>query len=394
MGTKMKPRIAVAAIFAASFAFVQANAETIFQENFDDQPDYTSNHGEALNYASEVSIPDGWYAVRQSSEWDPASGDPLNHESIEILASNSDKARGGSGKSMVLHREAESPGPGVWVSEGIMLKYFPEGYDELYVSFWINFSPEWTKALSLGTTTKMFRMYSWNPDRATITKFFSDGGSGPIALWDYQVTSYGVRNRWSFRGGPHGGDNYNITNYAGDTIDGFPSDLKNHGDASLNFTDHTIGQGAAGSTPQIVDQVNGGYISDNMSQTVEHDQIFGTSGHWTKLAFYVKMNSAPGVEDGQLRQWINDELVLSNDNIPWTGPMPWVAEAGSSMPKWNVVGFGGNSFFPPTETDSDMPYSLADQHEEWSAIDDIIIADQVPKTPKPPTELSADDEPL
>jgi hypothetical protein len=369
---------------------VSSNADTLFQETFDNQPDYVSNHPNALNLATEATIPDNWYAVRQSSEWDPASGNPDNHETIEILSSNSDKARGGTGKSLVVYREAESPGPGVWTSDGILLKYLPEGYDELYVSFWINFSPEWTKSLSHGTTTKMFRIYSWNPDRAEITQYFSRGGSGPIALWDYQVNSYGVRNRWAFRGGPHGGDNYNITSYVSPTFEGFPRRLINKGDASLNFTEDTEGQGANGETPRIVDQVNGGYISDNPSQLVEHDQIFGASGHWTKMTYYVKMNSAPGVADGTLKQWINDELILSNENIPWTGPEPWVAEAGNSMPKWNVVGFGGNSFFPPTEVDADMPYALADQHEEWYAIDDIIIADQPPTSnspPSPPTLL-------
>jgi hypothetical protein len=54
------------------------------------------------------------------------------------------------------------------------------------------------------------------------------------------------------------------------------------------------------------------------------------------------------------------------------------------MPKWNVIGFGGNSIFPPTEADADMPYTLADQHQEWYAIDDIIIADQPPGSNSPP----------
>jgi hypothetical protein len=61
------------------------------------------------------------------------------------------------------------------------------------------------------------------------------------------------------------------------------------------------------------------------------------------MAYYVKMNCAPDVADGVIKQWINDELILSNENIPWTGPEPWITEAGDSMPKWNVVGFGGNS---------------------------------------------------
>jgi hypothetical protein len=74
-------------LLALGVLVTDSQAETIFQENFDNQPDYVSNHVQALNLASETTIPDGWYALRQSSEWDPASGDPDNHETIEILAS-------------------------------------------------------------------------------------------------------------------------------------------------------------------------------------------------------------------------------------------------------------------------------------------------------------------
>jgi hypothetical protein len=103
-----------------------STADIIFQESFDNQPDYISNHPNALNLATDATIPENWYAVRQSSEWDPASGDPDNHETIEILSSNSDKARNGTGKSLVIYREAESPGPGSWTSDGILLQYLPE----------------------------------------------------------------------------------------------------------------------------------------------------------------------------------------------------------------------------------------------------------------------------
>jgi hypothetical protein len=75
-----------------------------------------------LNLATETTILNNWFAIRQSSEWDPASGNPNHHETIQILSSNSDKSRGGVGKSMVLYREAESPDSGVWTSDGILRK--------------------------------------------------------------------------------------------------------------------------------------------------------------------------------------------------------------------------------------------------------------------------------
>jgi hypothetical protein len=348
-------------LFTASLLAPTLNAEVLFQENFDNQPDYVSKHSKALNITggSEV-IPNNWYAIRQSSTF--------GRESIEILSSNASKARGKTGKSAVLRRESVDLGPTTWISEGLLLQYLPVGQKEIYVSFWVRFGDVWTK--DPGWTTKMFRIYSWD-ETTEITKYFSTGGSGPIALWDYEPTSYGIRNRWSFRGGPHG-ENYKMSN-----ISGFPRPLGASGDASLNYTQDTIGQGVNGTTPKIPDRVNGGFISDNMNQTVKHDQIYGANGTWTKLSFYVKMNSAPGVADGQMKQWINDELILSSNKIPWVGP------TSSPMPKWNVIAFGGNSYFAP------VPASA--QYEEWYSIDDIYIANTIPGTtppPKPPSNIN------
>ena len=132
--------------FTGLIIYVQIHAQSVmsgvlFEENFDDQPDWTSDLPESLNYEyhEDVTLPDDWYAVRQNSEWDPSSGQPNNHESIEILSSNADKARGGTGKSYVGWRESRDLGKSIWHSEGLMMKYFPEGHDEIYVAFGCGF---------------------------------------------------------------------------------------------------------------------------------------------------------------------------------------------------------------------------------------------------------------
>lgn len=350
-----------------------ANAEVLFQEDFDDQPDWTSGGlNEALNYATDTVIPRNWTAIRQSSTWHPGNGNPDNHDSIEILASNSDKARGGQGKSFVVWRESLDRGASSWVADAILNKHLPGGHDELYVSFWIRFSPDWTT--SSGQTTKMFRIYSWN-EVDPITKFFGGGGSGPIFLWDYEVSNYGVRNRWSLRGGPHG------ENYTMDSLDGFPRSLNGWGDASLNYGANTRGMAEDGSDPKIPNQVDGGYLSDNFNRTYYHEHVYGPLGTWMKMAFYVKMNSAPGVKDGVVKQWLNDTLIMQSKVVPWTGP------TSNAMPKWNVVAFGGNSYFPT--------YPEEDKHEEWYSIDDIYVATSIPEnlggtavaSPNPPSDV-------
>tara|TARA_Y100000748_G_C15391328_1_gene447652 strand:- start:586 stop:789 length:204 start_codon:yes stop_codon:yes gene_type:complete len=66
-------------------------------------------------------------------------------------------AKGGIGKSFVSWRESYNPGGTHWNSDSILLKHFPGGgYSQLYVSFYVKFSKNWTK----GGMSKLFRAYS------------------------------------------------------------------------------------------------------------------------------------------------------------------------------------------------------------------------------------------
>lgn len=366
--TRLKGRVRsslVAPIFLSLIVPAIAHSEVLFEESFDGLPDYTSS--EELNL-------DGW-SFRRNGEvnWSPSNGYPDKHDAFEILERNSDKARGGEGKSFVAWRESYDPGWKQWNSDGILMKYLPEGFEQLYVSFYVRFSPEWTR----GGTSKMFRIYSWDSESDSPFKFFSDGNAGPLFDWKYYYSeSYGMRNFLTFRGGPHG-DNYDIDD---SDISDLPRNLVNRGDLSLNFTKDTVGMSLDGGTPKIVDQVNGGFISDNLNQTVTHDQIFGSSSNWTKVAFYVQMNSAPGVNDGVIMQWLNDELVFRNDSVNWVGANP-----DNKMVKWNAVALGGNDFF--------REYPNGDRYEEWYSIDDVTIATHIPdfvSVPNPPMDISVE----
>ncbi len=355
------PAKSASCLIAAFLVAGVAKSEVIFEDDFDNQPDYTSS--------SALSLP-GWTHRRNGEDvWSPSTGFPLNHDAFEVLAANSDKARGGTGKAFVGWRESYDMGWKNFNSDGILAKHLGEGYDQLYVSFWVRFSSEWTK----DGLTKLFRVYSWDSDAGEIFKFFSDGNSGPIMLWDYSHNEYGIRNTIALRGGPHG-DYYAFSN---DDIAGLPRNMHGLGGLSLNYTADTVGMGFNGTTPKIVDRVNGGYISDNLNQTVDHEQIFGKleEGEWTKLSFFVKMNSFPNATDGSLMQWINDELVFQNHNIPWVR-----GDETTDMVRWNVVAIGGNDFF--------RAYENALLYEEWYAIDDVEIHDSIPTAPLPPTGVT------
>jgi len=339
-----------------------ARAEVVFEESFDSQPDFTSSM--ALNL-------DGWAHHNNSSvEWAPGTGHPDKHDAFEVLASNADKARGGQGKSYVAWRESYDPGWNRYNTDGVLMTVLPDYHETLYISFYVRLGPDWTSAGS----SKFFRVYSWDQDSGTPFNFFSDGSAGPIFGWNYAYSDYGVRNFLSFRGGPHG-ENYQFT---ADDIAGAPRDPGGLGDMSLNFTGNTVGMAQDGGTPRIIDQVNGGYISDDMNQTVTTEQIFGKGDVWIKMAFYVEMNSSPGAADGKVRQWLNDELIFRNDNVRWIDE-----NTENKMVGWNAVTIGGNDFF--------QYYPNDQRYEEWYAIDDIVVRTDIPPlktSPNPPSDIT------
>jgi hypothetical protein len=319
-----------------------ASASTIFFESFDRQKDWSSLSDKPIKR---------WSAFRNGEGvWDRSTGFPKHHPNIEILAKNKDKAFGGIGKSFVSWRESFNPGWKQWNSDGILLKKLTRGYDELYVSFFISFSPNWT----FEGSSKFFRMYSWDPKAQSHFKYFKGGDAGPALFSGYGAGKYGVRNMISFRSGPWG-ENYTMENK---DVKGLKRGLVGLGDISLNFKENTISD--------LPDLVKGGNISKNDNIPATHEQVYGKYPNWTKVAFYVKINSGPGINDGVMKQWINNEIVFSNANIPWVKP-----NKRNIMVNWNVIAFGGNDFF--------QAYPNKNKHEEWYAIDEIFVHDKIPK---------------
>jgi len=333
----------------------------LFQENFDSQADWTSgdNTTQFGNQYAEHGIPVGWFAARERTNWAPSKGHSNNKEGIEILSENSNMAHGGSGKSAVFWRESTSSS--AYSNDKMLIYKFDEAQKSLYAEFLIKFSPDFEPSGS----SKIFRIYAWDEENAEgkgPTSFFSTGASGPIFLWKYSANSYGVRNATALRGGPYS-ENYTMTK-----PDDYPRSFISGslGDSNMNFTDDIIGQESGGATAQLVDKLNGGIVPNN--GTITHEQIFGRldGQNWTKVAFYVKQNSAPGVADGILAQWIDDKRVVLSRTIPWVG----ISNRGVRTADWNMVALGGN------EALSVYPDSA--RFEDWYAIDNLVVRDNIP----------------
>lgn len=329
-------------------------AQTLFEEDFDTQPDWTSTM-HSLRNAQEANngdvIPKYWDKIYQRTEWSPEKGFADNHSTLEILSSNSEKARDGMGKSAVFWRESFSLGWKNWASDAQFIKILDDYYDEIYIEFWIRFSPNWWQRDSNNYgnwISKIFRVGSYSGDGII---FNGAGGEvGPRFIWSYKKDKFGVRNVLTLLKGPHGS--------GGDTPTGLGG--------SKNFKSSTKGMGVDGSDPKIPDLVNGGYLLD-ASGSIDHEQVYGSSEIWTKMGFYLKLNSAPGVADGVLKQWINDERFNSDESITW------IPEGATEeqMLGWNYFAIGGNDYFQPFPNDQ--------RFEDWYSIDDVKVLTVAPE---------------
>lgn len=341
---------------SCSYASQKLPNTLIFEEDFNDQRDWTSTR-HSLSSGQSIRtghvMPENWDAIYQGTSWSPEKGFPDNHASLEILQKNELMARGYQGKSAVFWRESFSLGWRNWASDAQLIKILPDKYSKLYIEFWVRFSSEWygRKPEEKGIwTSKIFRVGSWDGKGNIFNG--AAGAIGPLFVWGWKKDSYGVRNVLTFRGGPHGENYSRLGEYGG----------------SLNFSSHIRGAGYDGNDALLFDEVNGGFLVTKKG-VIEHDQVFGLGSSWTKVAFYVEMNSSPGIKDGIMIQWINDVQIKFHNDIPWV-----MENENNIMVGWNYFSIGGNDYF------QQFPNDL--RYEDWYAIDDIKVLTKIPDNVK------------
>lgn len=331
-----------------------APAGRLFSENFDEQPEWDGSQDLATSGVT------GWFKSRNGEK-------NFAKEGIYITGSVPGASIGGSGKSLVCWRESyEYPDPEGTGSSGPANNWYKDGQldwyagpgngkTKLFVRFKMLFDPNWTPA----GQTKMFRLQSWDEnDPSGFYSFFRGGNSGPIMLWAYNHNAYGLRNFFGFRTDPQEGEYF----LQDGEVDGLPRSM-NSGDVDCNFDGnirYLNGPSGPSNPVTMIDKTTGQVLQPG---TITHDQVYGDTEN--TVEFYVKMNSAPGVKDGVLKQWVNGQLCFSNESIAW------MAEGSPGGRKWNVAGWGGNAHF--------MEYPNEDGVEEWVSFDDIEIYDELPE---------------
>ena len=352
-------------------------AEVVLEEDFDKLEDWhsglpendkayaTGSPDHAQHSFNGAILPDGWFSIRQEAHWSPSKGYPGGHEMIEVLSSNTDKARGGIGKSFVKWRDSQTLTGGAWSSDGLAMFYLPDklgvpadGLEEVYAEFYIAFSDEsnasyYADAFGSG---KLFRILHWAGDRDAVYSYFNQD-QVPAIGWQAGASStkYGIRNFLSFltKGEPLNPSKvldlpYGVKLQRGSSI-------------SMPYSASSMRRMGLGGTDTVLeDKKNGGRI---IGGPVALDQVFGDETTWTKIGFYVKLNSAPGVYDGVAMQWIDDKRTFVNKTIAWIQP-------GYPMAKWNSVLIGGNDYFSARPNE--------EHYQEWWAIDDLVVRDDIP----------------
>lgn len=294
----------------ATLFWETSHAGVIFQDNFDEQPNWEPTSSVECNQGDCSSqVPSGWAYYRSMGHFNTDTS-PSGHNTINI---SNEHFRGSSGKGFTVWTESYTP----WSADGLMTVSLGQDYDEIFMASWIQMQPGWQWDSKDNAALKIFRAMHYDGAGNSFV-FFGDGTSGPIYVFDLKNTiNYGWRHNHAIRCDPQ-----ESVYYCGDQE---PS-WNNLWPGNPTFAEH---------------------IGD---------------GQWHHIEVQLKMNTgAPGNwnRDGILRVWFDGELVeevtsfafLMNDS-PGVG--------------WNSVGIGGNQMNVFTDTTSG--------DEQWYAFDDFVVS--------------------
>jgi len=182
-----------------------------------------------------------------------------------------------------------------------MLGNLPQSYDELYVSFYIKFQPDWAwRTVSTpeipvtGSGAKFFRVsHEWFKNGYFRNN--KDGNHFPILFLDMGANGYyGQPAKAQLTLHPRFQSTYGGSSY-GSLVVPIPYYLK---DGNWDFERAFVGGGSA------------------VGGDKTFSELFG-DGQWHNLKIRLKGNSAMGVEDGVWELWIDGVPIASRNNIAW-----------------------------------------------------------------------------
>lgn len=276
-------------LFVSFFVFANnAKAAIIFEDNFDNQNDWTSHQfvGTDLTWPQTGAVSDGGTCTSYCppSGWTYYGGaktswtDSNARKDTYILDASG--ARGVSGKGMTVWHEG--CGYGCWADGNMLAKYLGNGYPEIYARFYLKYAPGWT--WTDGTTNhaqqKLMRLASYGNAKTTIDN------TDPM-------------------------DQYGQSTGGWNSVVWYPYFYHN---SSFNNTKFQSGARLAPRYSLVSSYENLNTLTD-----------WPSDNEWHSYEFHVKLNSAPGVPDGQWGIYIDGILKESRNDMLWVQSVPWQA---------------------------------------------------------------------
>lgn len=308
------------------FIFVGANftrAEIIFEDSFDASPDWESHEstpGNNVNWFSSSWIynPSGPPEPPMQNWTSYRTEIPLSN-TVKRYVLNEEGKRGASGKGITYNVESK----GTWSGGGLDLYLGNIGYQEIFVRFYLRYDPAtwvwaWRDTGFNGEKQKLIRISrlkdepttqtSWNPQ---LFGTLAEGGHQMPVLYPDAKENNGVGYNTPSVNGKYGLYLEYTKRYDPEYGTESPFEIRTFPMPSLglkNFVPPTSGTDAS------ID-------------------YYKTDGDWHSYEFRVKMNSAPGVADGEWEAWIDGGENPAQHTLQ-TG-VAWVSNGGSVTPGWN-----------------------------------------------------------
>lgn len=303
-----------------------ARAEILFQDNFDNSPDWQSNQtvnksagGKDISWPTTnykrcspgYCPPPGWTSYRcASSTWT----DDRGRDTYVISTAG---ARGGSGKGLTYN--VESTGSyGAWAGGSLDLWLGTQGYQELYIRMYLKYSSEWAWSdTTQHGQEKLIRISTFNADIFNTNYNPQTFGSSSVnwPVW-YPDWYYNAAYKYAY----------------------FMSSVRKSPDYDSTGDDNTY--------------TDSRFHSDSLNLAIGDNQ-------WHCYEFHVKMNSSPGIPDGVWEFFLDGNLKKSRNNIVWK-------KAGSNSIGWNWLMFLDNVTVAPYPSSS---------HKEMSIyMDDVVVS--------------------
>ncbi|HEY3357171.1 MAG TPA: hypothetical protein VGQ83_28230 [Polyangia bacterium] len=340
------------AVLALTLAPGLARAGVVFEDDFDSQPDWNVNH-EAEGGCDFPCATTPGSSSSGTLQWNASYAVPFSSAfahpvaSIQRPPSGTDHT-GNGGKVFIGYHQSSGNygGNGAWGGNSFLEVVLPQDYAELYARLWLKAQAGWQVEAGAGSMAKMFRIEHWDRTPGTTFEYFPAGHTAPAWVWYWYYSSvYGVRLTQGYRCSPQASDYYCQNNTSGGLS------------GSEEAYDGALWPGSTyADTPTTA-----GLWAD---------------GSWHKLDVHLKLNSAPGADDGIVQWWWDADpataapiferpnAALSKGGVQWQSSSTTLPAKG-----WNTVGIGGNT---------DYVFGTGDA-EQWYAIDDVVVStDPIP----------------